>query len=190
MTSHSLRSLRTICLVAMLTLSASSPLSAKNHPCSIRFSTTEGSATSTLTDFVENSDGTLSLQAEQEGTLSGFGAFTGMFHYVAHIDPAGETTLLLGCGVFVFDNDDELHLQVTILERGADYPKPFFGFLSITGGTGRFAGARGIIETSGTDGEDFTDPFHLSGVIMTRNFERAKTKNTAAPSAAHEPARR
>jgi hypothetical protein len=126
---------------------------------------THGSGSSTITDFTENPDGTDSIVADQEGTLSGFGPFTGTFSYLANIDPNTGTTLLTGQGLFKFANGDQLFVDLIIVEVGLDYPKPYAGVMNVTGGTGRFANAQGFLVINGSDGESFTDPFQLHGEL-------------------------
>lgn len=130
---------------------------------------THGSGSSTITGLAENPDGTLTIDAVEEGSLKTFGAFTGSFHYIATIDPNTGTTFLDGQGVFNFSATDSLRLAVHIVETGADYPKPYFGVLSIVGGTGRFAKSTGALLISGTDVEDLTDGFQLDGVVTAKN---------------------
>src|SRR4051812_27264346 len=105
---------------------------------------TEGSGTSTITSLDFNPDGTISIVAAQEGKLSNLGKFTGSFAYLATIDPNTGTTLLSGNGFLAVTNGDRINVNVTIVEVGLDYPRPYAGGLTVTGGTGRFAGARGF----------------------------------------------
>ena len=129
---------------------------------------TSGGGTSTLTSLVENPDGTLTIEAYQEGFLRGLGRFDGFFSYVAHIDYDTGITQLIGSGMFVTPSGDELHLSVHLVQVGLDYPRPFTGMLTVQGGTGRFARASGLLTISGQDDESLTDRFELSGAISMR----------------------
>jgi hypothetical protein len=130
--------------------------------------TTVGSGQSTVVNLVENPDGTIVLDAVQSGHLAHIGAFTATFSYLATIDYNTGTTLLTGDGVLMTGADDQLFVDVTILEVGPDYPRPYTGVLKITGGTGRFAHASGLLEVTGVDAESLTDSFALAGLIRTR----------------------
>ncbi len=127
--------------------------------------TTAGSGQSTVVDLVENPDGTIALFAEQTGTLAHLGAFSGSFDYLAHIDYNTGTTFIGGNGVIRLAGG-EISVSVSILEVGIDYPRPYTGLLTITGGTGRFASASGFFEITGVDEEALTDGFALTGVLL------------------------
>jgi hypothetical protein len=129
---------------------------------------TQGSGTSTVIDLAENPDGTVALEAVQSGYLSHLGAFTASFSYKAHIDYNTGTTLITGDGTIMLTPKDKLFVAVTILEVGIDYPRPYTGILTITGGTGRYGKASGFFEVTGVDEESLTDSFVLAGVILTR----------------------
>jgi hypothetical protein len=126
---------------------------------------THGSGESTLVGVTENPDGTLSLQAEQSGHLSRLGHFTGSFDYLASIDYNTGTTFLSGDGEIRLPAG-KLFVAVQIIQVGLDYPRPYTGVLRITGGTGRFAKAKGVFEITGVDEESFTDGFALVGLIV------------------------
>lgn len=128
---------------------------------------TRGTGTSTVTQITENPEGTLTLLAEQEGSLIHLGKFTGDFTYLATIDYNTGTTLITGNGVFNFKKGDKLFLSANIVEVGVDYPRPYTGALTVTGGTGKYAGASGLLEITGLDEESLTDGFVLSGAIVT-----------------------
>lgn len=131
----------------------------------LRTVTTLGSGESTVVDLVENPDGTIALFAEQSGYLAHFGAFTGNFDYLAHIDYNTGTTFIGGDGVIHLAGGD-LTVSVQILEVGIDYPRPYTGILTVTGGTGRFASASGFFEITGIDEKSLTDGFALTGVLF------------------------
>lgn len=126
---------------------------------------TQGAGQSTVVDLVENPDGTISLAAEQSGYLTHLGKFTGSFDYVATIDYNTGNTFIGGEGVIRLATGN-LFVSVQILEVGLDYPRPYTGFLRVTHGTGRFAGARGLFEITGVDEESLTDGFVLNGLIL------------------------
>ena len=128
---------------------------------------THGTGTSTVTQVTENPDGTLGLQAEQEGSLIHLGKFTGEFAYLATIDYNTGTTVITGNGIFDFKKGDKLFLSANIVEVGLDYPRPYNGALTVTGGTGKYADASGLLEISGVDEESPTDGLVLNGVIVT-----------------------
>jgi hypothetical protein len=126
---------------------------------------THGSGESTVVEITENSDGTISLLAEQSGWLSHLGKFTGSFDYLASIDYNTGTTFITGDGVIQLAAGN-IFVAINIVEVGLDYPRPYTGVLRITGGTGRFAKAKGVFEITGVDEESFTDSFALVGVIL------------------------
>jgi hypothetical protein len=146
-------------------LFATNPLAASNNPLKRDVFLTHGSGSSTITSLVENPDGTLSIEADQAGTLSHVGKFTGVFSYLATVDPDTGTTYLNGHGYFQTVNGDQLQVNLMIVEYGLDYPKPYFGVLNVTGGTGRFAGAQGVLAINGIDEESLTDSFELNGEL-------------------------
>jgi hypothetical protein len=147
------------------TASAANPRAILSIP---KITLTSGSGTSTLVNLTENPDGTLSLEALQDGNLNHFGHFTGTFNYLANIDENSGTTLLTGTGEFDFSPTDKIKLSLFIVEVGADYPRPYSGILTVIGGTGKFARARGELEIRGIDEESFTDGFKLDGLIITQ----------------------
>jgi hypothetical protein len=126
---------------------------------------TQGSATTTITSIVFNADSTISIEADQSGTLSHVGAFTAHFSYLAIPTPV--TISIVGTGTLTASNGDKINLTATVLELGADYPRTLNGVLVITGGTGRYAGATGTLLTSGTDEESLTDTIQIQGTIVT-----------------------
>jgi hypothetical protein len=126
---------------------------------------TQGSATTTITNIVFNADTTISIEAVQSGTLSHVGAFTAHFSYLAIPSPL--TIAIVGTGTLTASNGDKIFLTASILEIGADYPRTLNGALTITGGTGRFAGATGTLLTSGVDEESLTDTIQIHGAIIT-----------------------
>jgi hypothetical protein len=128
---------------------------------------TAGYGQSTVTAITENPDGTISLEAEQTGRLTHIGLFRATFSYLATIDYNTGTTLITGDGTITSAKGDQLNVDVTIVEVGVDYPRPYTGLLTVTGGTGRFAGASGALEITGLDEESLTDSFTLAGVIST-----------------------
>jgi hypothetical protein len=125
----------------------------------------QGAGTTTVTSLVFNDDGTISIEADQAGHLSGFGVFNGHFAYTAFPTPTG--FVLLGSGQITNHRGEQLFFAVTILEFGTDYPFVLNGLLAITGGTGRFAGATGALYISGLDEESLTDDITLQGAIIT-----------------------
>ena len=137
---------------------------------------THGTGTSTVTDITYNADDTITLKAEQKGTLLHLGKFNGDFTYLATIDYNTGLTLITGNGRFNFGQGDKLHLSASIVEVGLDYPRPFTGALTITGGTGRFTNASGVLEITGIDEESLTDGIVLSGTIST-NGSRKNTSD-------------
>src|SRR5882724_4335273 len=155
--------------LALLTIITSSLFAADLNVGGQGLIATEGSGASTITSIVFNPDGTISIVATQEGQLSHLGKFTGSFAYLATIDPNTGTTFISGNGYFTMLTGDRINFAITIIEVGLDYPHPYAGGLTVTGGTGRFAGARGLLEINGIDDVSFTDPFKLAGVILTRS---------------------
>jgi hypothetical protein len=124
-----------------------------------------GSAANTITSLEFINDVTLAIEAEQVGYMTNFGNFTGHFSYTAVATPA--TILLVGNATLVNDQNEQLFVTATVLEVGTDYPKSVAGTLTVTGGTGRFAGATGTIAVSGVDDEPLTDVFQLNGTVIT-----------------------
>jgi hypothetical protein len=131
----------------------------------LRTIATVGGGQSTVVALTENPDGTISLLAEQSGRLAHLGAFTGTFDYLAHIDYNTGTTFIGGDGVIELAGGD-LKVSIRIIEVGIDYPRPYTGVLTITGGTGRFSNASGFFEITGVDEEALTDGFALTGVVF------------------------
>lgn len=125
----------------------------------------QGSGTTTITSLVFVTDTIISIEADQTGYLSGFGFFTGHFSYTAIATPA--TITLVGTGTITNTHGETLTLAATILEVGTDYPRTLDGTLTITAGTGRYAGATGVIYIHGIDEEDLTDSVTLRGTIIT-----------------------
>src|SRR5204862_6506911 len=103
----------------------------------------KGSGTTTVTNLVYNADGTISIEADQAGQLTRFGQFTGHFSYLAVPTPAA--ILLAGTGSLRATNGDQLFLKASLIEVGLDYPRALSGTLTITGGTGQYAGATGSL---------------------------------------------
>lgn len=127
--------------------------------------TTQGSATTTITSLIFNADGTISIEADQSGYLSNVGSFTAHFSYLAVPTPA--TIVLVGSGTLTTAAGERLYLQASIVELGLDYPRTLNGALTITGGTGRFKGATGTLLVSGVDEESLTDTIQIQGAILT-----------------------
>lgn len=123
-----------------------------------------GSATTSITSLIFNDDGTISIEADQVGFLSGFGSFTGHFSYRAY--PSANSILLLGTGNLTNAAGDKISVNATLLEVGADYPLTINGKLTITSGTGRFSEARGTLFVSGKDEASLTDQIFFRGVIV------------------------
>jgi hypothetical protein len=123
-----------------------------------------GSATNTVTSLNFINDTTIQIEADQVGYLTHFGNFTGHFSYLASASPT--TILLLGKATLTNEHGDQLFLTASILEVGADYPRSLNGVLTVTGGTGGFAGAKGTISVSGTDEESLTDTVTLNGALL------------------------
>jgi hypothetical protein len=146
-------------LVATL-LTASAP-----HASAAVVTSTRGSATTTITSLVFNADTTISIEADQTGYLANVGAFTAHFSYLAVPTPA--TIVLVGTGTLLTASGDRLFLQASIVELGLDYPRSLNGALTITGGTGRFAGTTGTLLVSGIDEESLTDTIQIQGAIVT-----------------------
>ncbi len=124
-----------------------------------------GNVTTTITNLVYNADGTLSITATQSGHLTTFGNFTGTFSYVA--TPFSDGYVLRGTAVLINNAGDRLNIVATMVDVGTDYPLSLGGELHVTGGTGRYVGAGGLIAISGTDGASLTDTFRLDGVLTT-----------------------
>jgi hypothetical protein len=131
----------------------------------IRIQRVSGSAVTTITSLVFLNDVTMAIEAEQVGHLTGFGNFTGHFSYIAVASPA--TIVLVGSATLTNDQGEQLHVTASILELGADYPRTVNGTLTVTGGTGRYAGATGVIGVSGIDEESPTDTFNFDGTLVT-----------------------
>ena len=123
-----------------------------------------GSATTTLTSLEYNADGTISIEAAQVGHLSQFGDFTGHLSYLAI--PSPTSILLRGTATLTNKKGEQLHLFALILELGTDYPYTATGVLTVTGGTGRYAGATGLIVVTGYDTESPTDTLNLQGTLV------------------------
>jgi hypothetical protein len=126
---------------------------------------TEGSATTTITSLVFNADGTISIEADQSGYLTNVGAFTAHFSYLAVPTPL--TIALVGTGTLWTASGATIYLKASILEIGAAYPRTLNGALTIAGGTGRYAGATGVLYVSGVDEESLTDTIQIRGAIVT-----------------------
>jgi hypothetical protein len=139
--------------------------SASAAPASAAVIPTQGSATTTITNLVFNDDGTISIDAVESGTLSKIGAFTAQFSYVATPAPTG--LVLVGTGTITTAKGDKLFVKARILEIGADYPFTVSGLLTITGGTGRYAGATGALYVSGIDDVSLTDTLQIQGAVIT-----------------------
>lgn len=127
---------------------------------------TQGSATTTITSLVFNADGTISIEADQVGTLSKIGAFTGHLSYIAV--PTPTALILVGSGTLRTASGEQIFLKARILELGTGYPYLVNGVLAVAGGTGRYAGASGALAVSGTDEEALTDTLQLQGAVVTR----------------------
>ncbi len=153
------RALSVVFALTVSSLAFGAPLLGKN------IVVTQGSAQSTLVDLQENPDGTLSILAEQTGKLSGLGAFTGHFAYVATIDFNTGTTFINGEGMLHLPGGD-LEVSIHLIQVGLDYPRPFTGLLIVTGGTGKFAKTSGLFSITGIDVEDLTDNVRLVGTLF------------------------
>jgi hypothetical protein len=132
---------------------------------SLRIVTVSGSAVNTITSLTVINDVTLAIEAESVGHLTHFGNFTGQFSYLAIASPV--SIALLGNATLTNDDGDQLFLAAAITELGTDYPYALNGALTITGGTGRFAGSTGTLLVSGTDEESPSDTVQLAGTIIT-----------------------
>lgn len=155
-----LSAVRALLFVSLLSTSAW----ALNLP-GLKTIATAGSGQSTVVDLTENPDGTIALFAEQTGHLAHLGAFTGNFDYLAHIDYNTGTTFIGGDGVIKLASGD-INVRIQIIEVGLDYPRPYTGILTVTGGTGRFAKTSGFFEITGIDEEALTDGFALTGLLF------------------------
>jgi hypothetical protein len=166
MSSSWLRRVATLlCIVAMLCPAPQLLAASATSLLSIKMLSVKGSATNIITSIEFINDVTLQIEAVQVGHLSNFGDFTGQFSYTAVASPV--SILLTGNATLTNTSGEQLTLVATILEVGVDYPYTVTGTLTITGGTGRFAGATGTIAVTGQDGEELTDTFQLAGTILT-----------------------
>jgi hypothetical protein len=145
-----------------LTVSAAQPTPAK--AAKTKVVAVSGVAITTLTSLVFNDDGTIAIEAVQVGHLSYFGEFTGQFTYVAI--PSATSILIRGTAILTNEDGDHLYLTALILEQGADYPYAVSGALTVTGGTGRFASATGLIAVTGNDTVSPTDTLNLDGTLV------------------------
>lgn len=157
----------TIAALLLLGLGTAPRISAAAGHGSSSTLTVEGSATNTVTSLDFINANTIAIEAEQVGELTNFGKFTGEFSYVAVVHP--ESTVIVGTATLTNENGDQLFLTARIVELGADYPFTVIGTLTVTGGTGDFAGARGTIALTGEDDVSLTDTFQLSGVLSSVN---------------------
>lgn len=125
----------------------------------------KGSATTTITNLVFDPvlGVLISIDSIQSGHLSNIGNFTGVFAYQALATPA--TITITGNGTLTTAGGDKLFATATILELGTDYPRTLNGTLTITGGTGKYAGAKGVLAVSGIDEESLTDTIDIEGTI-------------------------
>lgn len=167
----SMRGLGACASIATIFLLTSAPSVFAAHPKSALSAKTKvtavavaGLAVTTLTSLEFNDDGTIAIEAVQVGHLSHFGEFTGQFSYVAI--PSATSTVLRGSATLTNENGDQLYLTAFILELGADYPYTVTGALSVTGGTGRFAGATGLVAVTGIDTASPTDTLKLQGTLI------------------------
>lgn len=158
-----------LCVVAALVLGPAPGASASLLPLQLRLPlarvvTVSGSAENTITSLTVINDVTLAIEAEQVGYLTDFGNFTGHFSYLAIASPA--SILLIGNATLTNEQGEQLFLVANILELGTDYPRSVTGTVTVTGGTGRYAGAVGTIVVTGTDEESPTDTFNLNGALI------------------------
>ena len=163
--SFARRALAVVCAAMMVCPVPASLMAAPPLSLSVKLLSVKGSATNTITSLEFINDVTLRIEAQQVGHLSHFGDFTGDFSYLAVASPI--SILLVGNATLTNTDGDQLFLTASILELGAAYPMTVSGVLTITGGTGRFAGATGAINVSGKDEESLTDTFKLAGTIIT-----------------------
>ena len=160
-------SLKTCAIAAVLGLSHAVPataLPAARPAVSVKAVTVSGSATNTITQLGFNDNGTISIEAEQEGNLSHIGHFTGHFSYLAIPSPV--SIVLLGTAEITNDDGDRLFFSAVVVELGTGYPYTLAGTLTVTGGTGRFAGATGAIAVSGRDTAELTDRLDFHGTLL------------------------
>jgi hypothetical protein len=165
--SFTIRIARTVTVAAALILGMLPRTSlAAGHGSSSTLAV-EGSATNTVTSLDFINANTIAIEAEQVGELTNFGKFTGEFSYVAVVHP--ESTVIFGTATLTNENGDQLFLTVRVVELGAEYPFTVLGTLTVTGGTGNYAGARGTIALTGEDDVSLSDTFQLSGVLAIGN---------------------
>lgn len=134
---------------------------------SVKVVNVAGTATNTITSLVFNDVGTISIEAVQEGHLTHFGHFTGHFSYVAVPSPV--SIVLLGTAQLTNDDGETLSLTAVVAELGTDYPYTVAGTLTVTGGTGRFAGATGALTVSGPDSAELSDTLSFRGTLVLKH---------------------
>lgn len=125
-----------------------------------------GSAESTVIALQPTGSATIHLEAAQVGHLSHFGHFTGEFSYDAEL--YADEIVLQGTATLTNDKGEQLFLTADIIETGTAEPLDVTGTLTITGGTGRFAGASGSLAVTGVDDVSLVDTIYLAGTIVTQ----------------------
>lgn len=136
--------------------------SAKAHDT---FISVHSSGTNSVVNLTDNPDGTMTLDAVQTGTLGTLGAFNGQCEYVATFDTVLQQIRLKGTGTFLLADGAAIQLDVKLTEFGLNYPIPYAGLITVTGGTGHCAGATGFLIIHGTDEEALTDGLQIDGFI-------------------------
>jgi hypothetical protein len=162
------RARRFLAILAVAGLACSGPgnlTDAYGASLSLKLLSVKGVATNTITSLEFINDVTLRIEAQQVGYLTHFGGFTGEFSYLAVASPAA--IVLTGTATLTNTDGEQLFLTASIVELGTAYPMTVVGTLTVTGGTGRFAGATGSIAVSGKDEESLSDTLKLAGTIIT-----------------------
>lgn len=121
-----------------------------------------GSALNTIVKIEETPTG-LAILATQVGHLSNFGNFTGVLSYALTPNATFDTFSFHGGGVLINKKADCLLVRIDAMATGVDYPRTVTGSLTIFGGTGKYAGARGRLAITGLDEEVLTDRLFLNG---------------------------
>ncbi|PTY07600.1 hypothetical protein DB347_05040 [Opitutaceae bacterium EW11] len=128
--------------------------------------------TSSVTNIVDNPDGTMTLEADQTGKLGTLGAFNGHCTYVATFDTTLQQIRITGTGTFTLTDGSQLKLAISFTEFGLNYPIPFAGMISVTGGTGQCENASGYLVLHGVDEEALVDGINLDGFVFTPRCSR------------------
>lgn len=126
---------------------------------------THGTATSVISSVVFNPDSTVSIEADQIGSLSNVGTFTGHFSYRAVPTPVA--IIYGGSATLVIAGGDKIFLTASIVALGADYPRTVYGALTIRGGTGHYKSATGTLLINGIDDGSLTNTITIHGSIVT-----------------------